>query len=190
MEIVLGSSSPRRKELMKLIGYEFVIAVPSINEEITESNPVRYVKTIVNKKGSFIANNFPTSIIVCADTIVVKNNLILGKPKNKDEAFEMIKKLQNNVHSVYTAVLIQYGKYKKVYVEKTKVYIDPLLDTEIEQYVNTNEPYDKAGGYAIQGIFGKHINKINGDYYNVMGLPINIVYKEIEKIKKGEIYEI
>lgn len=190
MKIVLGSSSPRRSELMRLIGYEFLIANPDVNEDIKDNNPLKYVRNIVKKKGDFIFEKFPLAIIVCADTIVVKNNMILGKPKNKQEAFEMLKNLQNDAHDVYTAVLIQYEKYRKVFVEKTKVYIDSLTDEEIESYIVTSEPYDKAGGYAIQGIFGKYIKKIVGDYYNVVGLPINLVYREIEKIKSGRVYEI
>lgn len=190
MKIILGSSSPRRSELMKLIGYDFLVDVPDIDEKLAEKSPIKYVRKIVNKKGKFIFNRHPFDIIVCADTIVVKNDLILGKPKNKEEAFKMLKILQNDVHYVYTAVLIQYNTYKKVFVEKTRVYIDCLTDEEISEYINTNEPYDKAGGYAIQGLFGKHIKRINGDYYNVMGLPINLVYKEIEKIKNRRNYEI
>ncbi|MDD2258663.1 MAG: Maf family protein [Bacilli bacterium] len=190
MKIVLGSSSPRRSELMRLIGYEFIVAVPYINEEIEEDNPINYVKKIVRKKGNFINCEFSSNIIVCADTIVVKNNVILGKPKSKEDAFKTLKMLQNDVHYVYTAVLIQYKKYKKVFVEKTKVYIDSLTDEEIELYIDTTEPYDKAGSYAIQGVFGKYIKKIEGDYYNVMGLPINLVYREIEKIKNGGKHEI
>lgn len=182
MKIVLGSSSPRRKELMELIGYEFLIASPDVNEDIEEKKPIEYVKKIVGMKGKYIFNNFPNDLIVCADTIVVKDELILGKPKNKDEAFKMLMKLQNDVHFVYTAVFISYKKYQKIFVEKTKVYIDALTNEQIETYIKTTEPYDKAGGYAIQGIFGKYIKKINGDFYNVMGLPINRVYKEIEKI--------
>ena len=134
---------------------------------------VNYAKTI-----------FPNELVICADTVVVCNDKILGKPKTKDEAFEMIKSLSGKVHLVVTGTAISYQNDLNLFLETTEVEVIDLSFDEINEYINTNEPYDKAGGYAIQGIFGKYIKKINGDYYNVVGLPISRLYVELKKVIK------
>ena len=121
-------------------------------------------------------------MVICADTIVTHRNHILEKPKTKEEAHQMIQELQGDAHFVYTAVYLGLKDKTKVFIKETKVTIDHMSEAEIEEYVNTNEPYDKAGGYAIQGFFGRYVKKIEGDYYNVMGLPVNRVYREIKKL--------
>lgn len=184
MEIVLGSKSARRKELLELMGYDFSVDYVDIDEVVNNyKTPVEYAKKVVTKKGNLISKKYKDKLVICADTIVVLGNEIINKPVDINDARDMISSLSNKEHKVITAVYLKYKDYKKVFYEVTKVYFDKLSNKEIEDYINTKEPYDKSGGYGIQGIFGKHIKKINGDFYNVMGLPINRLYEEIKKIK-------
>lgn len=181
--IILGSKSPRRKEILELLGLDFKIYVPDVEEDITDYNtPEEYVLKTALKKGLATQKEFYNDVVLCADTIVSIDNEILEKPKNKDDARSMINKIQGKYHMVYTSVYL--GKEDKYdnFVCGTKVFISEMSDQEIEDYINTQEPYDKAGAYAIQGIFAKHIEKIEGDYYNVMGLPLNEVYNKLKNI--------
>lgn len=185
MNIVLGSKSSRRKELLELMGYNFIVDGIDIDEIVTNyKNSVDYVRKVAERKGKIVAKKYPESLVICADTIVVVDDKILNKPASIDEARNMIKLIENKSHFVLTGVYLRYKNKIKTFVEKTKVEIDKIEDIDIERYVNTTEPYDKAGGYAIQGIFAKHIKGIKGDYYNVMGLPINKLYREIKKLEK------
>jgi len=184
MMIVLASASPRRKQLMTKLGYEFFTDVSNDDEEIINyRNGFDYVRQAALKKGQTIAKKYQDNIIISADTIVLSQGKILGKPKNINEAREMILSLNNQYHHVITGVVVIYKNKINVFTEKTKVYVDHITKEEIEEYINTNEPYDKAGGYGIQGDFSKYIKKIKGDYYNVMGLPLNKLYQVLKKIK-------
>lgn len=184
MYLVLASQSPRRRELLTQAGYKFQIQVSSVDEVVYEIEPVARVMAIAKKKGLDVYNKSTDNqmVVLSADTIVVINNDILGKPKDKEDARLMIKMLQGNTHYVYTAVFIKSNQEEKWFYEQTEVSVKAMSDEEIEQYISTKEPYDKAGGYAIQGIFSKYIASINGDYYNVMGLPISRVHEELKKI--------
>lgn len=186
MNIILGSASPRRKELLEMIGYDFLIDPSKADEDIKNyKNPTDFVRKASVKKAHVVSKNHPDDLIICADTIVVIDNEILGKPHSKEEARKMIEKISGRSHDVLTGVSIYYKNIKKTFSSRTKVYITPLSNEEINNYIETKEPYDKAGAYAIQGIFGKYIEKIQGDYYNVMGLPINKVYNIIKEISKN-----
>ena len=180
MQIVLGSTSPRRKEIMELMGFDFIVVKPNVDENITEEIPKKYVKEIVRRKGNAVIANYPNDLVICADTIVVCDNKVLGKPKDKQDARKMITALADKEHVVLTAVFISKGGKTKVFIEKTRVFVDKLSNEEIIDYINTSEPYDKAGAYGIQGIFGRYIKKVIGDYYNVMGLPLNRTYQLIK----------
>ena len=183
MYLVLASKSPRRRELLTQAGYQFQINISNVDETVEETNPVDKVLAIAKKKGLDVFNKYNNeeAVILSADTIVVINNQVLGKPKDKEDARLMIKMLQNNTHQVYTAVYIKSYLHEEYFVEKTEVNVGEMTNEEIEEYIDTKEPYDKAGGYGIQGIFSKYISSINGDYYNVMGLPI---YKVRQYLKK------
>ena len=128
------------------------------------------------------SSKHPEDLVICADTIVLYKKQILGKPKDKEDARRMINLLSNNMHYVLTAVFISLNNRIETFVETTKVYVDKLTIDEIEDYINSPEPYDKAGAYGIQGTFSKYIIKINGDYYNVMGLPVNKTYKLLQEM--------
>ena len=181
--LVLASKSPRRKELLSQAGFDFQVSVSNVDETVNEINPVEKVLAIAKKKGLDIYSKYndEEAVVLSADTIVVINNQVLGKPKDKDDARLMMKMLQNNVHQVYTAVFIKSSQFEDHFVEKTDVFVGEMSNEEIEEYINTKEPYDKAGGYGIQGMFSKYISSINGDYYNVMGLPI---FKVCQVLKK------
>lgn len=183
MYLVLASQSPRRRDLLIQAGYRFQINVSRVDETVEETNPIDKVMAIAKKKGLDVFSKYTDdqAVVLSADTIVVINDYILGKPKDKEDARLMLKMLQNNTHQVYTAVFIKSNDNEQLFYEKTDVLVSSMTDEEIEQYISTTEPYDKAGGYAIQGIFSKYISKINGDYYNVMGLPINKVREALKQ---------
>ncbi len=179
--LILGSKSPRRKEILEMANIPFKVFKKDIDEDINESDPYLYAKLTALKKGQVISNEFRNDVVLCCDTIVCLDNEILEKPVDKDDCYKMISKLSGNKHVVITGVYIgSSNKYYNFYVS-TEVYVDKLTDREIIDYVNTKEPYDKAGGYAIQGLFSKHISKIIGDYYNVMGLPLNSIYTYLKE---------
>lgn len=188
MDIILASKSPRRKELLSKLGFEFKTMGLEVDETITSfKNPQDYVKQIVLRKGQFANQAYPSDLVICADTIVVCDNNILEKPKSKEEARQTIQLLSGKTHQVLTAVCIVCQEEHEVFIETTEVEVIDLLDCEIEEYISTSEPYDKAGAYGIQGSFAKYISKINGDYYNVMGMPLCRLNQEIKKYIKKEV---
>lgn len=184
LNIVLASASPRRKELLEQMGLSFEIC-PSEKEEVISTNvPKELVRELSQQKARDIAFQKENSIIIGADTIVSCNGIILGKPKSKNDAFLMLKLLEGKEHEVFTGVtLIKQTKeesFEKTFIEETKVSIYSMTDKEIESYIETNEPMDKAGSYGIQGKFGIYIKGISGDYNNVVGLPIGKLYHELQ----------
>ncbi|MBO4666832.1 MAG: septum formation protein Maf [Bacilli bacterium] len=179
--IILGSKSPRRKEILEMVGLPFNVVIEDVDEDIKCSDYLDYPRLTAKKKGEPLVALYPNDIVLTADTIVYLDNKILGKPKTKEEAYEMIKLLSGRSHIVVTGVYIKTKDNEYNYSVETEVFVSKLSEKEINDYINTKEPYDKAGAYAIQGIFGKYIEKINGDYYNVMGLPINSIYEKIKE---------
>ncbi len=174
MAIILASQSPRRNELLKFITEDFTVEVSNVDEScspsLTPEETVKYLSTI---KGEAVFNNHPDACVISADTVVVLDGKILGKPHDKEEAFSMLNSLSGKVHQVFTGVSI-FRKEKKIcFAEKTEVKFCELTAEEINNYINTGEPFDKAGGYGIQGKGSVMIEGINGDYYNVMGLPVS-----------------
>lgn len=181
--IILASQSPRRKELLKLLGLEFEIHVSNIDETInTELSIQDMVMDLAYQKAKKVFNQFPDDVVIGSDTIVVNNNNILGKPKSRDDAFNMLKELSGKVHSVITAVSILTPKHDKIFYNETKVTFYKLSDKEIYKYIDTNEPMDKAGAYGIQGHAAKFVKSIEGDYYTVMGLPIGMLYQNLKDV--------
>ena len=201
--IILASNSPRRKELLELMGIPFTIQSSTINETITKTKPEEVVIQLSSQKAIDVANtcNQDNSILIGADTIVWDNHRILGKPKDESEAFRMIQDLQGNSHFVYTGVTIVETFQKKQtitsFYEVTKVSFFPMTEKEIKAYVQTAQwdanqkemiyPWkDKAGGYGIQTSFGtKYIKGIEGDYYNVVGLPVSALYQKLKEMNRG-----
>ena len=185
-QIILASGSPRRKELLELIGVDFKIITSNKEEVITSTNPEEVVKELSAMKAEDVATGVEgPAIILGADTVVAHGGRILGKPKDKADAVNMIRSFAGDDHFVYTGVCMirkeADGSVKKIsFAEGTKVTVYPMTEEEIEQYVATNEPMDKAGAYAIQGLFAPYIKGIEGDYYNIVGFPIAGIYQRLK----------
>lgn len=179
-KIILASGSPRRKELLEQGNIPFEVIVSKAEEVITKSKAGEIVEELSYIKASAVARDYTDRIVLGADTIVVLDGTVLGKPKDEEDAKRMLFSLQGRSHEVYTGVsLIKGGKVKSFH-EKTEVYVYPMTEEEINAYVDSKDPLDKAGAYGIQGAFAIHIQKIDGDYYNVVGLPIGRVYQELK----------
>jgi len=185
-QVILASGSPRRKELLELIPVEFKIITSNKEEVITSTNPEEVVKELSMMKAEDVAEGVSgPAIILGADTVVAHNGRILGKPKDKEDAIQMITSFVGDDHQVYTGVCIirkeTDGSVKKIsFAEGTKVTVYPMTAEEIERYVDSGEPMDKAGAYAIQGLFAPYIKEIVGDYYNIVGFPIAGIYQRLK----------
>ena len=186
--IILASASPRRKELMTQVGLTFRVQPSNNDEIITKNNPEEIVKELSYQKAKEVfENGHLQDIVIGADTIVIYEGNILGKPKDEAEAYAMINRLQGNTHQVYTGVTVIWKQENNTHVlafaERTDVELFPMSDKEIREYVDTKEPFDKAGGYGIQGCFASFVKRINGDYNNVVGLPVARLYQELKNQK-------
>lgn len=187
--IILASGSPRRKELLERQGVGFEVIKSDAEEIITKQEPSEVVKELSLLKAKEVAARLAAEdkrYILAADTVVAKDGKILGKPADEQEAFDMLKNLQGAVHEVYTGVaLFKAGEPESRglnFAEATRVYVYPMTDEEIRAYIATGEPMDKAGAYGIQGQFAIHIKGIEGDYDNVVGLPVARLYQECRRL--------
>ena len=185
IRIILASASPRRKELLTQIGVEFDIMVSDKETDIDSTDPIKACEKQAMQKALDIEEKAALKykedhIIIAADTIVALEGSILGKPKDKEEARLMLEKISGKKHKVNTAVCVFNSRLKthKSFVEETAVEVAELSKKDIDFYLSKDEAYDKAGAYAIQGLFSRYIVGIEGDYYNVMGLPVGRVYRE------------
>ena len=181
MKLVLASKSPRRSEILKNAGIDFTVRVADADETIPEGTKPEDAVVFLAARKAMAVTKAEDETVLGADTIVVLDDKILGKPKDKDDAYNMIKSLSGRVHSVFTGVCAIGDGISLTFAEETKVEFYPLSDEEIYEYINTDEPYDKAGAYGIQGRASKFIRGIQGDYFNVVGLPMSSVYKKILK---------
>lgn len=186
-KIILASASPRRKELLAMAGYEFDVECAVGEEDAIEDTPDQLVETLSYNKAMEVAAHHDNGIIIGADTVVAIGDMVLGKPKDKEEAYGMIASLSDTHHSVFTGVTVIEVTDGEItgmstFSKETKVYVRKLTPQQIEEYVSTSEPYDKAGSYAIQGIFSKYIEKIEGDYANVVGLPVCALCEVLEQL--------
>lgn len=187
MKIILASKSPRRAALLDLINVDFEVMPSSYKETINNKLDVEEAsKEIAYEKALDVFNNTQGDrTIIGADTMVVKDGKIYGKPKDRNEAIKMLKQLQGDIHSVYTSLAIlieEKGKYKEYKeIVRTDINVNPITDAEIIEYVDQEEPYDKAGAYAIQSCFCKYINEIDGNYMSVIGLPVDKVYSILKE---------
>ena len=186
LPIYLASKSPRRKKLLHQLNLKFHILSVEIDEKrIKNELPFKMVKRLALLKLNSAKKLIKEGIIITADTIVVLGNEILGKPKNKTVAKQMLKKLSGNTHTVYTGFAVYNSVTDTIILdyEKTQVTFRKLNSDEIERYIKTGSPMDKAGAYGIQDDFGAvFVKKINGDYYNVVGLPIAKLYINLLKV--------
>lgn len=172
-KIILASGSPRRKFLLSELGLDFEVYKPEVDEKKLDGEaPEDLCRRLSQLKAKAGASKFPDKIIIAADTIVVIDDEILGKPKDHDDAFRMLKTLQNRTHEVLTGLSVCKGKKLISHVECTSVKFRELSENEIRAYISTGEPDDKAGAYAVQGLGSLLVESLQGDYFNVVGLPV------------------
>lgn len=176
MELYLASSSPRRRELMSYTGIPFQVVV-SDAEEMEHGDPETLVRENARLKGEAVAKNNPDKVVLSADTLVYLpgENKVLGKPRTREEARDMLRSLSGNWHEVYTGVCVRCGEKEETKVDKARVLFDELSEETISRYVDSNEPMDKAGAYALQGLGGMFVRAIEGSYSCVIGLPMATV---------------
>lgn len=207
-QIILASASPRRKELLAQIGYDFTVVVSDVDENIEKCEPGQFVAELSKRKALAVAsmvgadsNEGCSTVIIGADTVVAIGGEILGKPKDEEDAVKMLLMLSGQCHSVYTGVtLVSMTKASGIqkisgeakvsnektdvsiesFCDETRVYMYPITEQEARDYVASGEPMDKAGSYAIQGIAGKFVEKIEGSYNNVVGLPVEKIYQRLK----------
>jgi len=169
--------------LLKQVGLQFEQIPSHIEENLNGMQPEDFVLHYSKKKAEEIQKIHPDALIIGADTIVLLHNEIIGKPKNQEDAFEILKKLSDNCHEVFTGVSILFHDAQISDIAKTKVYFKPISNEDLKEYVSTGEPMDKAGAYGIQGYGSQFIDKIEGCYFNVMGFPIPLFYEMCRKLK-------
>ena len=177
--IVLASGSPRRKQLLEQIDLEFEVVPSQINEDFSINlSPTDFVEHYAQEKAKDVAKSYPDKWVIGADTIVVLGSHILGKPKDGNDSFHMLKQLSGNTHQVITGVSIQNinQDISDSFHERTNVTFNSLSDNVINYYIETYKPFDKAGSYGIQDWFSVCVNRIDGCFYNVMGFPLSSFY--------------
>ena len=182
-KFILASASPRRREMLWSIGLNFKIMPPHINEDyLAGESPRQHVARLARNKAMVIAKQYPEAWVLGADTIVVIDDMILGKPENKTQARKMLRKLRGREHTVFTGFTIAHAATEiyRTKVIRSAVQFKTISAQEIEWYVAGDEPYDKAGGYAVQGQGAYFIQSIRGSYTNVIGLPLCEVLEELK----------
>ena len=185
--MILASQSPRRKELLEKCGFPFITEPADIDETLDTTLSLQdAIQDLARRKAEHIFQNHKDAIVIGSDTIVTIDGEVLGKPKNDSDAFAMLKKLQGRSHDVITGIAILTSEETWTDVSVSHVTFDKMDDAEIRKYIATGECHDKAGAYAIQGYGGRYITHIDGDYYTIMGLPLNKAYAQLTKIAKEQ----
>lgn len=188
MELVLASSSPRRQDLLRQLGFSFQTLVSDIDESLPQSITAKQaVQQLALKKAKAVAAQVENHLVIGADTVVVLEDEILGKPRDSQHAIQMLKKIQGRSHQVHSGIAIvevKQGVIRRFETaqKKTDVWLLPLTNEQIEWYVGTGEPLDKAGAYAIQGLGACMVEKINGCYFNVVGMSLSLLTQMIQKM--------
>lgn len=180
--IILASSSSVRQELFKKFGLEFIVQPSDFDERTIEiGDPEKLAKTLALAKAKSVASRFPRSLVVGADTVVFHNGEIFGKPQSAAHAKEILKKLNGATHSVITGLSLYDADTHQFTTDaaETLVSFKPISDAEIDAYIKSKEPFGKAGGYAVQGLAGFFVDRIQGDYFNVLGLPLDLLARRL-----------
>lgn len=179
-KLILASSSPRRKDLLDQVNIPYELRKQTADEsDVPFYNPRTYVQALAERKGRAVDFNSDNEVILSADTIVCFDGKILEKPKSREEAFHMLRSLSGTTHEVYTAVMLRSPERELLIVDQTSVEFWPLSKEDIELYLDTQDSFDKAGGYGIQTQGAMLVKKIDGDYYNVVGLPLSRVVRSL-----------
>ena len=182
-KLVLASGSPRRSEIMNSVGWEFAKAVPDVDESVRAGeSPEDYVQRLAGEKALAVAADHPGEIILAADTTVVIGDKIIGKPEDLRDARRMIRMLSGNWHEVLTGVAVARNVDERIGMQRTRVKFARMTDAEVEFLVEKGNPLDKAGAYAVQAQAALFIESIEGDYWNVVGLPISLVYQLVREL--------
>jgi len=185
MRIVLASASPRRAELLRAAGFEFTVAPADVDESPRPGEPPdRYVRRLAAEKSA--AASAPSgAVVLAADTTVVVDGVILGKPRDDDEAATMLRQLSGRAHEVLTGISLRAGALELGRVERTTVLFAALRDEDVAWYVASGEGRDKAGAYAIQGLASRFIRRIDGSHATVVGLPVHAVFELLREVEHG-----
>lgn len=186
--VILASGSPRRTELLTQVGIEHEIIVSSVEEKVTSNVPENVVKELSRQKAEDVFSKTVGDVLVIgADTVVAADNEILGKPANEEHAFLMLRNIAGRSHSVFTGVTLCFREGEKeeilTFAEETRVFVDSMTDEDIRDYIRTGDCLDKAGAYGIQGRFAAFVSGIEGDYNNVVGLPVGRICKVLRERK-------
>lgn len=184
MQIILASQSPRRRELLTMMGLSFDVIVSHTDETLPNANmqPENIVKYLAEQKARAVFQSHPDACVIGSDTIVVlKDGTILGKPKDNADAFSMLSMLQGTTHTVYTGVALLSQNAIDIRHSTTEVTFSPMSKEEIQWYVDSGEPLDKAGSYGIQGPGGMFVDHIHGDYFTVIGMPVSLLYRMLKQ---------
>lgn len=179
MQLILASASPRRKALLSLFGIPFTVRAADIDETMDPEKPPFDEVARVSRSKALAISRGEEDIVIAADTIVVCQGKVLGKPHSEDEAASMLRLLSGRDHQVMTGCTILFGNRAETFTEVTSLHFRPLSEKEIQKYVQSGEPMDKAGSYGIQGGAALFCEKLEGDYYNVMGLPVCRLYETL-----------
>lgn len=190
MKLILASGSPRRSEILRNAGFEFTVQPANVDESLVAGeNAEAYVQRIAELKGQAVAQSNlrdgTPAIVIAADTVVVAGRQILAKPKDAEDARRMLRLLSAASHDVLTGLFVirAYDGISFARLERTRVEFNRLSETDIENYIQTKEPFDKAGAYGIQGIGGRFVRRIEGSYFNVMGLPVSGLWEILREMR-------
>lgn len=180
--VVLASQSPRRKELLEQAGIDFTIQ-PSVKEEIYDpaDRPEKIVSSLALQKAEEVFLQHPEAVVIGSDTMVAVDGSMLGKPRDEEEAASMLRKLSGRTHQVHTGAAILSREGRTVFTETVQVTFYPLTESEIKSYIQSKEPADKAGAYGIQGLGAVLVERIEGDYFSIVGLPVAKVVRALKK---------
>jgi septum formation protein len=182
--LILASQSPRRREILERAGLRFSVRAADVDESVRPGEiPMQYVRRLACLKAVTVERE-EADVVLGADTTVVVDGQILGKPQDQADAARMLRLLSGREHEVITGICLRHGASLRIDSETTLVRFVPLSDEQIESYVATGEPSDKAGAYAIQGIASRYIDRIEGCYFNVVGLPMALLFKHLNKIDR------
>lgn len=184
MKLILASGSPRRREILTNLGIPFEVFTSDADEHCNLTDPAAYVRELAARKGEAVRDalrdqgmDLHDTMILAADTVVANDRTILGKPVDRDDAIRMLTELSGRDHAVYSGIALTLGDQTETASERTAVHVAPLTDEQIRRYVATGEPDDKAGSYAMQGLFAPYITGIEGCYFNVVGLPVHALFQ-------------
>ncbi len=180
--LILASESKRRVEILKMLGFKFLVIPSRIEEKYHDANPLLIARRLSKEKALKVWKEYKYSVVLGADTIVVIDGKVLGKPKTQEEAYEMLRMLSGKWHKVITAVSIVSGKHRKTFHDTALVRLRNLTHNQINEYIRKCQPFDKAGAYAVQGFGAVLIDKIKGDFYTVMGLPAGKTYNLLKDV--------